>query len=72
MMMIRCLQLSEAEPDEVVDDAERDAERQDDDGQEDKVRRVGRQRDAGVTFELVATLAGQVPAEIAVQRVWNE
>ena len=58
MMMIRCLQLSEAEPDEVVDDAERDAERQDDDGQEDKVRRVGRQRDAGVTFEQVATLAG--------------
>ena len=72
MMMIRRLQLSEAEPDEVVDDAERDGERQDDDGQEDKVRRVWRQRDAGVTFEQVATLTCQVPAEIAVQRVWNE
>ena len=63
--------MSEAEPDEVVDDAEKDGESDDDDSHEDKVRRVRGKRDAGVALEHVATFAGQVPAQFAVQRFWK-
>ena len=62
------LNLSEAEPDEVVEHAEEDCEDEEEDGQEDEVGGLG--WDGGgrrVTLEQLPPIAGQVPAKFSVQ-----
>ena len=61
------LNLSEAEPDEVVEQAEEDCKDEEQDSQEDEVGGLGRDRGGRrVALEQLPPIAGQVPAQFSV------
>ena len=70
---MKLLNLSEAEPDEVVEHGKEDCQDEEEDGQEDEVGGLGGDGgEGGIAVEHLTSVTGQVPTEFSIQRFCNK